>query len=85
MAGPKLLLSVPLCLALNLPDWCHWPFIILQEREALLQVVKQGIDRMSTPKIKHPSINFYNLSFFRVKYKRRKRKDRLAVVLLSLS
>ena len=59
MAGRKLLLSVPLCFALNLHDWCHRQFIILQEREALLDVVKRGIDKMSKPKIKHPE--FYKL------------------------
>lgn len=56
MTGRKLLLSVSLCLALNLHDWCHRPFIILQEREreTLLEVVKQGIDKMSKAKLKHP-------------------------------
>ena len=36
-----------------------WSFIIPQERGLFLQVVKQGIDKMSKPKIKHPE--FYKL------------------------
>lgn len=76
----------PLSLVLKLRDWCFGHLLFLKREACFYKLLSKELTKCPNRKLNIlSSINCHNLSILRIKHKPHKRKDRLAVPLLSSS